>query len=178
MLTLASAPERLEAFRHRHGDLGQVHYGQPGQHDWDGCLAGHREIWQQATQDTLVLEDDVVLAPRWQQILADLQPPPDWDLIYLGGQHIRAAQPTEVGLVRCRSTIRTHAYVMRQQSVPRLLAATDHQRHVDLSLACAQQDGEIVGYAVHPWIAGQGSAFSAITHRQEPERWWRSYVVS
>lgn len=172
MLTLASQPERLQGFQARHGDLARVHYGTQGVTPWDGCLAGHRQIWQQLDGDTLVLEDDAILVPGWQQVLAGLTVPEDWDLLYLGGQHFARPEQIAPGLLRCTKTTRTHAYVVRAQSVPRLLAATDRPDHVSNSLAAAQQSGMLVAYAVYPWLAGQAAGFSTITGRQEPERWW------
>lgn len=171
VLTLPDRPERLDAYLRRNGCLGTVHYGMRGQTAWDGCLAGHHAIWQQATEDTLVLEDDVLLVDDWQQRIPT--PPADWDLLYLGGQHVRRPMPVAPGLVRCVATFRTHAYLLRHTSVPRLLQHTSGADHLDAQLVQAQRRRQFKAYAVTPWLAGQAAGLSAISGRVEPERWWQ-----
>lgn len=171
VLTLAEYPERLAGFRQRHGELGRPYVGRLDL-PWAGCRDGHRSIWQQMTRDTLVLEDDAVLAPHWRQALDQAALPTDWDLLYLGGQHLGRPVPAGPGLLRCGGTHRTHAYLARHSSVPRLLAATDVDDHLDAALASAQATGALTAYALSPWVAGQAAGRSAISRRREDERWW------
>lgn len=178
VLTLAHRTDRMAAFHQRWSgplQVVRVHTSTTGHRQ------AMRELWASLTEDTLVLEDDVVLAPGWQQRLeqarADL--PADWDLLYLGGQHARPPEG-QGPVVRCRATHRTHATVVRHASVPRLLAltetATPQVEYVDAQLAALTRDDLLQAYAVQPWLAGQAAGWSDITHRDEPERWWHDVV--
>lgn len=173
VLALQQRPERLREYRRRNGAFGRVHFGKVGALSWDGCLAGHRAIWTQAERDTLVFEDDVVLTPDWVMCLQAVKPPADWDLLYLGGQHVDREGESSAGLARCQATVRTHAYVVRHSSIARLLELTEGvSEHLDTALSARMRLGQVVAYAMCPWVAGQVAGLSSITGRQEPERWW------
>lgn len=86
----------------------------------------------------LVLEDDAHLPAdfdtRLELLLAAL--PADWEAVMLGGEHVRPPSWVAHGVVRCRRTIRTHAYLLRGQAIQVAVgAARRAQRHWDSDLS-------------------------------------------
>lgn len=92
-----------------------------------GCALSHRAVLARSTGTVLVFEDDAVLAAdftaRLQQLVAEL--PHDWQLVKLGGEHLLPPTPLSATLVRCRQTVRTHAYLVRDHARRRLISAID-----------------------------------------------------
>lgn len=139
-----------------------------------GCLRAHLGLWRHlagADQPVLVLEDDAVpLAP-----LRPVTLPPRWDLLMLGGQHLVPPRVTgHLGVLRCRATVRTHAYVLAPGAGTRLRAAlVEHDpRPLDRQLAVATRAGRIEVYAVKPWLVGQAAGLSLIDHVLREQRTW------
>lgn len=171
VLTLESRPDRLAAFMQRWDtsyDISTVVTQKP---HWES----YRGIWQSLIEDTLVLEDDAIFRPAWREILdatvANL--PDDWDLLYLGGEHLFRPIDMGNGLAKCKFTFRTHAIYVRQASVERMLALTwPAMQHWDMRLAYAMKSDGVHAYAMSPWVAGQAAGISDISRMNEPERWW------
>jgi hypothetical protein len=171
VLTLGSRPDRLAAFRGRWVAGDGVAVASTLEPHW----VSYRALWLGLVADTLVLEDDVTFRAGWQHALAAavMDLPADWDLLYLGGQHVTPPVPVCPGLVRCTMTYRTHAILVRHTSVGRMLALTGHATtHWDERLAFAMRAGDVTAYAVSPWLAGQAAGRSDISGVVEPERWW------
>lgn len=140
-----------------------------------GCRESHVKVLQDAFLGglgaILVLEDDAVFVPdlgaRWRV----LDVPGDWQMIMIGGQHIRPPTPAGPGLVRCHDTRRTHAYVARDTGIRNLLATWQTcAGHIDHELPALQR--EIPVYGIDPWLAGQAAGWSDITCTEVPERFW------
>jgi hypothetical protein len=166
VINLPERSDRLAALRRVWGHDFTVHPGVRARTPREGCLRAHRILWQRlagSEQDVLVLEDDAVpLAPLW--VPHDL--PEDWDLLMLGGHHVRPPTPVRPDLVRCVDTSRTHAYLVRAGRAGRLLAATAPTRpdqHVSTLLRMAMYHRTVNCYAVNPWQVGQAAGYSDVS---------------
>ncbi len=135
-----------------------------------GCYLSHRAILTHAERaPLLVLEDDAIPTPDFWARVDHLTPPAGWDLIYLGGQHLKPPEPVAPGLARCVSTLRTHAYIAaRPQELARLLDNSGGC-HVDEHLDRLPLDR----YAVTPWAAAQAAGWSDVMGaRIDHDRTW------
>jgi len=144
------------------------------------CALSHRLALAQAlagpAHSVLIFEDDALLAPDFSTRLADLMPrvPADWRLLFLGGQHKRRYPPFAVapGIVRCRHTIRMHAYAVHRRGA---LRVHDHisrtAKPVDQALADIMP--KLPTYAPDRWLVAQRADFSDVeSRRHEQDRWW------
>lgn len=122
VINLARRPDRRAAFLHRWQTAAP---GAPPVRieaavdtgDEDGCLASHLRALVRQAGPVLVFEDDACFSADFT---LQLQPPPDWDVLWLGGQHHQPPLPVSPTWARVRRMVRTHAYIARE---PRLLAA-------------------------------------------------------
>jgi len=122
-----------------------------------GCWASHTKALT-GHDPLVVLEDDAILEPDLFGNLAARTLPADWDLLYLGGEHLATPRPVWPGLVEVVSCHRTHAYLVRD---PAELAHRlgPPAGHLDVAL-----DGlGLRRYAVTPWLATTSGARSDIT---------------
>lgn len=87
-----------------------------------GCLASHlRLLAGCGPGPVLVLEDDAVFAPGFT---LELDPPADWQVLWLGRQKLAPEKPVDAVWARPWRIARTHAYVARDpQELHRLLVA-------------------------------------------------------
>lgn len=143
----------------------------------EGCRLSHLAVLQEAIEarrgSLLVLEDDAVFArdfsARVQMFLATV--PDDWAMLMLGGQHQQVPRQVMPGLVRCVSTFRTHAYVVRDAAMAPLHDLwTASTGHIDHDLHRLQEVLPV--YAPQPFLVGQAAGFSDISHRAQPVRFW------
>jgi len=153
-----------------------------------GCLMSHLRIVQDAIMDGLesylVLEDDAVFQPRAAEMLARLlkEAPPDWDQLYLGGQHLKEPQdvPGRPFVLRCRNVNRTHAFILRRRAFVKyqqhILHAPDYIArrgfHIDHQLGLAHERADWKVYAPAWWLCGQEAGSSNISGRINPRMWW------
>lgn len=126
VITLARRHDRLTAFQQRwHTAVGDIPVRPFFAVDLPqdpslGCLASHVQLLGRADPDTplLVFEDDAVFTDDFTLDWPD--PPPDWQLLRLGGRYIGQAVPVTRGWVRLTHVVHTHAYVARR---PQAVAA-------------------------------------------------------
>lgn len=143
-----------------------------------GCAQAHvkviRDAYKKGTGALLVLEDDAVFTEnfpyRWKNFVGGVPDP--WAMIMLGGQH--AIQPTQRygNMVRCVSTRRTHAYIIRDRAMP-LVARTwaNARTHIDHLLP--ELEAQMQVYAPWPWMVGQRAGVSDISGGVHPsDRFW------
>jgi hypothetical protein len=135
-----------------------------------GCWQSHYDVLSGAVGPLLVLEDDAVFAP---EVTLDLSVPEGWDLLYLGGEHMR--RPRGAGdVVEAVEVRRTHAYVVAD---PRRLAAM-----IGPPVIGQHVDSVITGlplsrWAVVPFSVGQAAGKSLVFRgesRVHPEFWNRT----
>jgi hypothetical protein len=162
---------------------------QPGA--W-GCWRTHVRIWEDMLSrgwpGAIVFEDDCVFAGQpdaWGAaagaFLAGV--PDDWDLAYLGGQHLTPPMPVPgvPGIVRGRDVNRTHAYLVRATDRTRagywrlcdMRAAAGCRPHIDYVLGELQRAGTLTAYCPQRWLCGQAAGVSEVTGNPCTERYWQ-----
>ena len=120
----------------------------------------------------LVLEDDAHpaadLPRRAAAFLAAL--PADWACLMLGAEHLAPPTPVAPGVVRCRTSIRCHAYAVRGPLMPMLAAfwQANQTDHCDLVLSALMP--HYPTYAPDPPLLGQAAGPSDITPATYPVR--------
>lgn len=167
-----------------------------------GCLRSHMRVCEDlmhmrdtrgdiAWDAALILEDDVFFLDDALTRLAEFMPniPPDWGQFYLGGQNRKAPQPTEyLGIMRCTSVNRTHAYAVSRQHIQKLYHHVSYYpdymgrpTHIDHQLELAHQRSvdEKEKHLAWPtycpvkWICGQEEGPSNISGRTNPRVTWQ-----
>ena len=152
-----------------------------------GCRASHLQVLQHAQRDgverLLIIEDDACFHSRAAEWLDMLMPllPADWDLFFLGGQHMAEPRRTrEPRLLRGSGITRTHAYAIHQRAFARLVSAIGSLEeyrahpgwHVDHQLAHGMGTGRWKALAPAWWLAGQEEGQSDIAVQRFGRRWW------
>ena len=143
-----------------------------------GCLQSHRAVLDAAIADgvgsLLVLEDDAHpaadLPARAPAFLTAV--PADWACLMLGAEHLVRPTPVAPGVVRCRTSIRCHAYAVRGPLMPMLSAFWQANRtdHCDLVLSALMP--HYPTYAPDPPLVGQAAGPSDITPESYPLRFF------
>ncbi len=81
-----------------------------------GCSQSHLKIARLAKERGIkkyfVLEDDAVFADNFNEVFADYmaQVPEDWQMLYLGGNHMGGYQQVKENVAKIFLTFTTHAY--------------------------------------------------------------------
>lgn len=143
-----------------------------------GCALSHLSVLQDAMyhrrQAVLVFEDDALFTDdatdALQRFAEDV--PDDWQLLLLGGQHMRPPRRVTQNVVRCRRASRTHAYIIRGPSIPALHELWSRAR-TDIDRGWGDLQREVPTYAAWPFIVGQAAGHSDIVGLHMPERFWR-----
>lgn len=144
-----------------------------------GCYLSHLRILEVAIEreldSILVLEDDAVFCKTFSKdvrsFFAEL--PEDWELIYLGGQHIELhlGLPEKVStwVYRPFNTNRTHAYAIRGREALRRIHSYlsepknwTENHHVDHFLGAYQKSHDRV-YVPMDWLVAQDDGLSDVT---------------
>jgi len=138
-----------------------------------GCMLSHQTVLASAIADKVsslfVLEDDARPVPdfaaRATEFLA--KAPSDWDCLMFGGEHLMPPLAVSPGIVRCAGANRTHAYALRGNIMPILLAFWKHYKaeHCDIVLACLMRYFKV--YAPNPFLIGQDAGHSDISDCEE-----------
>jgi len=112
------------------------------------------------------------------ELLSNL--PNDWEMIYLGGQHIR--KPKDIIInnsVGIGTNInRTHAYGVSRNGMIKLNKLLQIHNwkspnyHIDHQYGKLHELGLIVPYCSLPWLVGQRESFSNISCKNHKDRWW------
>jgi len=94
-----------------------------------GAAHSHREVLRSVTRNghesALILEDDAVLRDDLLDRLAEISPQldrVDWDVFYLGLHLVRDGGKISANLGRVIEGYHAHAYAVKAQAVPRLIA--------------------------------------------------------
>lgn len=140
-----------------------------------GCREAHLKVlnqqWLAGVESTLVLEDDALFRPdfheRWPDVANGV--PDRWDMLMLGGQHVKPPTPAGLWVKKCVATRLTHAYVIRLKAIPYLMRVWMGSRgHIDRAAETFQREANV--YAPTEWLVGQGAGWSDISHRPMPAR--------
>jgi hypothetical protein len=134
-------------------------------------------------QSVLILEDDAMPGKDFAEKLKTFLEyvPPDWEQLYLGGQHLHAKtnppQMVNQYVVRPFNVNRCHAYGLSREG---MRVAYRHltsikwrpKHHIDHHYGILQQNGGIICYAPSEWMIGQADGHSDICDRELPVRFW------
>ena len=126
-------------------------------------------------EELVIVEDDIICHSDFNRELEQFltRVPADWQMLMLGGEHRMAPVAVCPGVVRCTSTLRTHAYVIRGKML-RWAASElkDSKDWFDILLSRRLQ-GRFPVYAPAPfWLCGQRAGVSTITGQPVPELWF------
>lgn len=179
------APIRVAAIdgkRVRHPD-----YWTAGAGAW-GCYLSHLRTIEtcvnEGVRSVLLLEDDALFPPGFSARVCQWlnKVPTDWQMIYLGGQHLFAGQhpPIEIqpGVYQPFNVNRTHAFALQGDMLQivyhHLLRRDWHRRnHIDHHLGRLVQQRKHRIYCPGEWLVGQAGGQSNISGRKPPDRFWR-----
>jgi hypothetical protein len=133
--------------------------------------------WEEAAaeeQSLLVFEDDATFCPNFTAELESFlgAVPNDWDMIYLGGQHVVPPERKE-GCWIGRGIKKSHAYAVRGGPLRCLPAWLRIQKnHMDVELSLLHPRFRV--YCPPLWLCGQTAGRSDILcgSVSEPERWF------
>tara|TARA_R110002096_G_scaffold82501_1_gene192008 strand:+ start:234 stop:875 length:642 start_codon:yes stop_codon:yes gene_type:complete len=159
--------ERLEAIDGK--TIEPHHHLKPGE---VGCNMSHVSALRDAKRNNygsiLILEDDVVfkedILERFNEGYKRV--PDDWEIIFLGGDHIRPPTKISEHIVKCNFTFNTHAYIIRDVAYEKLLAkAKRMSAQIDTVYARMQILGKVKAYGFYPWLANQEDGYSDVQDR-------------
>jgi hypothetical protein len=136
-----------------------------------GCLASHLHVLATSVGPTLVMEDDCTFAPEFTADLDALDPPPDWDVLWLGGQHKYHPLPVDERWCRPQWLLRTHCYLARE---PGRIAELMHERRPD-RMDPAMGMLPVRHYALRRFTAGQTAGLSDLDGQiRRDDQFWRT----
>lgn len=152
-----------------------------------GCYRSHVQIIEQALntglRSLLILEDDALFDPQFTEKAVRFvqELPPDWGMVYLGGQHLFVDQhpPLRISplVYRPYNVNRTHAYALRGPMIQRVYHHLMQQNwepkdHIDHHLGRFHQTQKSAIYCPANWLVGQMEGDSNISGRHAPIRFW------
>lgn len=128
-----------------------------------GCRESHISVLENAKGPTLVFEDDADIPIGFAQKLAKLldELPESWQVLRLGGDHIRPPQKISDNLVRSRGALYPHAYLVRYPE--KLVNGARNNNKLDWGSYFAMQDtrkGDT--FAPVPWLVNTTGSKSDI----------------
>lgn len=225
-ITLSKRPERGLAFETRFraatgADPVRV-FGYDGERlappqGWEtsrgafGCCLAHVGAWARVLSDAsygdddpfLFFEDDAVFCDDFKRKLDEIARavPQDWDVLYLGGEHLLSKRkrpdlivrlmPVDLDLIRAYNVNRLHAYVVRAHALravvfprlvrylstaPKRIGPSGDETCFDYEFGRMNEEGLITCYAVNPFLCGQGGFGSDTYPGKDPrarmERYW------
>lgn len=167
------------------------------------CYWGHVQMWRQALAEhdedfessaACFFEDDCVFdSDFWSRAFdAIAELPPDWDILYFGGQHCIHGRPRpdvySENLYSVKNVNRLHAYAVKLSTLPRLILWFEenhdwgHNFHdtktgkseaeVDYAIGHLTEGGFLKGFALRRWACGQRPGLSATQGRFEQNGRW------
>jgi GR25 family glycosyltransferase involved in LPS biosynthesis len=154
-----------------------------------GCYRSHARILENCLlagiESVLVLEDDAVFSDDFTtQVSVFLeQVPEDWEMLYLGGQHLDAVTipPRQINrwVYQPYNVNRTHAFAVRGKVFMQRLYRHLHEwddwepgHHLDHHLGRLHQERTHRIYAPKHWLVGQAAGNSDIAGRDSKQRFW------
>lgn len=152
-----------------------------------GCYRSHLRMIEFALNSgissILLLEDDALLVPDFKTRVAEFlrNVPEDWDMLYLGGQHLHINQhpPKRINewVYQPWNVNRTHAFALQGrmlQVVYNHLLRQDWSKghHIDHHLGRLHQARQHRIYCPKEWLIGQAEGKSNISGKEPPNRFW------
>lgn len=157
-----------------------------------GCLMSHvsilKEIGQCNYTNTLIFEDDAIFCNDFENKLDAVfkELPPDWNQLYLGGQHLQKPISVNNVIVKGTNINRTHCYAINNgdtanKCLDHLLKKdfwiqnlTRNKYHIDYAYGWMHKQHIINAYAAKPFLVGQQTNQYSDTGSQisKVDRWW------
>lgn len=152
-----------------------------------GCYRSHLRLIENALnfghKSILLLEDDALFCKNFgSKVRTFLEHvPKDWDMIYLGGQHLGVQQhpPKRVNdwVYQPWNVNRTHAFAIRGRMLQILykhLQRQDWQKghHIDHHLGRIHMQRQHKIYCPKEWLVGQAEGRSNISGKTPGNRFW------
>lgn len=133
-----------------------------------GILETHLNLLQEAKDEGLkqivIMEDDVVFTDeinQFDEYLASV--PEDWDMIFVGGNHIYGDTPHVINdkVLKVNGTVAIHCIIIKESIMGVILAlAKGRQKQIDVYYADIQKDYNV--YSFTPNMALQYEDYSDI----------------
>lgn len=167
------------------------------------CYWGHIQMWRQALAEhdddfeggvACFFEDDCQLDKDfWTKAFAAFSElPPDWDLLYFGGQHCINGRPRpkafSENLYKVENVNRLHAYCFKLSSLPKVILWFEEnhdwghnfkdqktggsEAEIDYAIGSLTETSFLNGYALRRWACGQSPGMSATQGRFENNGRW------
>lgn len=182
----AGEPLKIKRFPARDGSvIPKPSWFWPPEGAW-GCYLSHLEAIMEAIEEggvknLLVLEDDAVFREGFKDNFAEClnELPEDWDMFYLGGQHLKTEEcpPVKISdhLAKGYFINLTTGYLLNEKAFKTVV---DHlldfmrfryisdglssSQHVDRQFGELCRDQKLNVYAADPWLCGQDSGTSDV----------------
>lgn len=113
----------------------------------------------------LVIEDDAVFHPKFRERVAALELPDDWQIFYLGCQHLAPPKRVNEGIVRVTRALDTHAVAFRQSAyreVRKIMRGRRSGRDLCNDVLLSALHEELPTYAAFPNLVWQAQGQSDI----------------
>ena len=138
-----------------------------------GCSLSHLSVARLAKERNLknyvVLEDDVIFHPQFMEFDSFLKEvPANWDMIFLGGSHVKGFTRVTDKVIRMKGSYTTHAMIIKSTMFDKLIHIwnTFHgSAEVDVALSRLHRDHFC--YSFTPALASQRAGFSDILERHD-----------
>lgn len=133
-------------------------------------------------EDVLIFEDDCTFAKDFEEKYNAFlnEVPDDWDMLYLGAQHVAAPTQVTAGVLQLKNSICGHAIIYRNRIKQELAAYYQEPRwgcmHMpDQRRGQAMASGKFKAYAPLVNICGQAKGYSILSKRERKARWYNSF---
>lgn len=200
VINLPFKTDRLESFLKRvpacfgqievwpavHGDsIRHPDWWTSGAGAW-GCYRSHLQIlehcYQNQIESYVVFEDDAIFRPNADEatkLFLDAVPP-DWEMIYLGGQLLHEVRnpPRKINdqVYTPYNVNRTHCFAVHQRGYDKiyrhLFGKLHPNEHIDHHLGRLHESGTLKLYAPARWIVGQDGGPSNISGNTNAATFW------
>jgi GR25 family glycosyltransferase involved in LPS biosynthesis len=164
-----------------------------------GCALSHRTIWEEAISNkykaVMVLEDDVVVPPNFQDKVRDIfqRVPDDWEVIYLGcklfcqDKHLASkvgnrllgmkAEEYDRDIHAVKGSAGTYAYILRSTFIQKIIDEPI-TTHVDVELQGWIKKYGAKAYGLHPEVVTPGDDTSGKSNLSDTFPPMLNYVLN
>ena len=143
-----------------------------------GCALSHRKVIELAKErnykNFLVIEDDTVFCEDFVNRFESYvnQVPPNWDMLYFGGNHLGPLKPIDVNVGECSHTLTTNCYAMSNKMYDVVLndlpSSVDKlTKPIDSLYTDLQKNSAYKIYTFKPHMVWQDSIFSDIENKSQ-----------
>lgn len=136
-----------------------------------GCTLSHLKIVRMAKQQNLknyfVFEDDVEFAPDINNLFDTYfaQVPVNYDLLYLGGNHMGGFDMLTANIAKIHLTYTTHAIGVQAKAYDAMIEVLGRQND-KVDICIAELHAKLNCYVTRPHLAFQRASFSDILEKQ------------